>query len=38
MKRRAFVLALGGALTAARELRAQQRAVPVIGFLSTASP
>jgi putative ABC transport system substrate-binding protein len=35
MNRRALLL-LGGAMTAARTLRAQQKAMPVIGFLSSA--
>jgi putative ABC transport system substrate-binding protein len=37
MRRREFMLLLSGALTAApRTLRAQQKAIPVIGFLSSA--
>jgi putative ABC transport system substrate-binding protein len=38
MRRRELVLLLGGALTAARALRAQQKATPVIGYLSLTSP
>ena len=38
MRRRELMLVLGGALTAARGLRAQQKAMPVIGFLGVASP
>jgi putative ABC transport system substrate-binding protein len=38
MRRRELMLLLGGALTSARTLRAQQKAMPVIGFLSSASP
>jgi putative ABC transport system substrate-binding protein len=34
MKRRELVLLLGGTLTPARALRAQQKAMPVIGYLS----
>jgi len=32
------MLLLGGALTAARDLRAQQKSMPVIGFLSSEAP
>jgi putative ABC transport system substrate-binding protein len=38
MKRREFILMLSGAMTAARGLRAQQKAMPVVGYLSTFSP
>jgi putative ABC transport system substrate-binding protein len=38
MKRREFMLILGGAMTAAPSLRAQQKTMPVIGYLSSASP
>ena len=37
MRRRELLL-LGGAMTAARTLRAQQKAMPVIGFLGSTSP
>jgi len=38
MNRRALLVLLGGAITAARALRAQQKAMPVIGFLSSRTP
>jgi putative ABC transport system substrate-binding protein len=38
MMRRELMLFLCGTMTVARALRAQQRAVPVIGFLSSRSP
>jgi putative ABC transport system substrate-binding protein len=37
MRRREFVLLLGGVMMAARCLRAQQKAIPVIGLLSSFS-
>ena len=38
MTRRELLLLVGGAVTASRALRAQQKAMPVIGFLSSRSP
>src|SRR5882724_5846597 len=38
MNRRELLLLLGGALTAARGLHAQRKAMPVIGFLGSTSP
>jgi hypothetical protein len=38
MKRRVFVLVLGGGMIAARAVRAQQRAMPVVGLLGNGSP
>jgi putative tryptophan/tyrosine transport system substrate-binding protein len=38
MKRRELMLLLGSAMIAARALRAQQKAMPVIGYLGIASP
>jgi putative ABC transport system substrate-binding protein len=38
MNRRDLLLLLGGAMIAARTLRAQPKAMPVIGFLGLASP
>ena len=38
MRRRELMLLLGGAMIAARALRAQQKALPVIGWLDVGSP
>jgi putative ABC transport system substrate-binding protein len=38
MRRRELMLLLGGAITTPRALSAQQKAMPVIGFLGSASP
>ena len=38
MNRRELLLLLGGGMAEVRPLRAQQKAMPVIGFLSPASP
>jgi putative tryptophan/tyrosine transport system substrate-binding protein len=38
MRRRELMLLLGGAMIAARTLRAQQKAMPVIGFLGVSAP
>jgi putative ABC transport system substrate-binding protein len=38
MRRRELMLLLGAAMTAARVPRAQQKAMPVIGYLSVGSP
>src|SRR5258708_3236791 len=37
MRRRELILVLGGAVTAARGVRAQQKAMPVIGYLVSGS-
>jgi len=38
MRGRELILLLGGVMTASRIVRAQQKAMPVIGFLSSVSP
>jgi putative ABC transport system substrate-binding protein len=38
MNRRELLVLLGGAMTAGRGLQAQQKAMPVIGFLGSDSP
>jgi putative ABC transport system substrate-binding protein len=38
MRRRDLMLLVGGAMTAVRTLRAEQKVMPVIGYLSFASP
>jgi putative ABC transport system substrate-binding protein len=38
MRRRELMLLLAGTMTAGRALRAQQKAMPVIGFLGSTSP
>jgi putative ABC transport system substrate-binding protein len=38
MRRREIMLLMSAAMTTARALRAQQKAMPVIGFLSSSSP
>ena len=38
MRRRELMLLLGGAMTVGPDLRAQEKAMPVIGWLSIGSP
>jgi hypothetical protein len=38
VKRRELLLLLGGAMSAARALNAQQKAIPLIGLLGVTSP
>jgi hypothetical protein len=38
MRRRELLLVLSGAMTAAHALRAQQKEMPVIGYLAGTSP
>src|SRR5262245_28704778 len=38
MRRRELMLLLGGAMTAAGGLRAQEKGLPVLGYLDTGSP
>jgi hypothetical protein len=38
MRRRELMLVLGGAMTAVPALRAQQKAIPVIGYVASGSP
>src|SRR6266436_5036737 len=38
MRRRNFIIFLAGAMTASSTLRAQQKAMPVVGWLSARSP
>src|SRR6266436_5703200 len=38
MRRRELMLLLGGAMTAPHATQAQQKAIPVIGFLGSTSP